>query len=117
VELRRLKCFIAVAECLHFGRAAKRLHIVQSAVSQPIKVLEDELSVKLLKRSRHKVELTDAGRVLLAEARRVVQQTQEAVPRTPVPANSADCGSGSLTMPCGRCCLPSVEHSAIAIPT
>jgi DNA-binding transcriptional LysR family regulator len=105
VELRRLKCFIAVAECLHFGRAAKRLHIVQSAVSQQIKVLEDELSVKLLKRSRHKVELTEAGRVMLVEARRVVQQTQEAVRR------AQDAGAGKL----GRLRLGFVDNALWAV--
>jgi DNA-binding transcriptional LysR family regulator len=79
VEIRRLKCFIAVAESLHFGRAAQRLNIVQSAVSQQIKLLEQELGVELLKRSRHRVDLTEAGTAFLTAAKRALCQTEEAV--------------------------------------
>jgi DNA-binding transcriptional LysR family regulator len=105
MELRRLKCFIAVAECLHFGRAATRLNIVQSAVSQQIKLLEEELGVNVLRRSRHLVELTEAGRVLLIEARRIVQQTQEASRR------ARDAGAGKL----GRLKLGFVDNALWAV--
>ncbi|GEL21206.1 LysR family transcriptional regulator [Pseudonocardia sulfidoxydans NBRC 16205] len=69
MELRELRSFVAVAEELHFGRAATRLGLVQPAVSQHLGRLERELGLRLLERSPHRVALTAAGRQLLAEVR------------------------------------------------
>jgi DNA-binding transcriptional LysR family regulator len=78
VELRQLRYFVTLAEELHFGRAAEREHIVQSALSQQVQRLERELGVRLLERSTHSVSLTAAGALFLVEARQILAHVDRA---------------------------------------
>jgi DNA-binding transcriptional LysR family regulator len=78
VELRRLAHFVAVAEERSFTRASQRIHLVQSALSVSIKSLELELGTLLFERTTHQVELTDAGRALLPEARATLAAAEAA---------------------------------------
>jgi DNA-binding transcriptional LysR family regulator len=78
VELRQFRYFVTLAEELHFGRAAEREHIVQSALSQQVQRLERELGVRLVERSTHHVRLTAAGALFLVEVRQILAQVDRA---------------------------------------
>ena len=78
MELRHLRYFIAVAEELHFARAAERLQITPPSLTQQIQNLEAELGVRLLNRSQRSVQLSDAGHRFLEEARKTVRQAENA---------------------------------------
>jgi DNA-binding transcriptional LysR family regulator len=81
MELKNLKSFVAVAEQLSFIRAARLLHLSQSALTEQIQKLEEELGVPLLLRDRRSVKLTAAGIVFLAEARATLARAKQAVER------------------------------------
>jgi DNA-binding transcriptional LysR family regulator len=88
-NMERIRAFVVVAEELHFGRAAARLHLTQPPLSRQIMLLEQEVGVSLLDRSGRTVKVTPAGRVFLAEARRILRLAEEstlAVRRIPTGA-------------------------------
>lgn len=94
-ELRQLRYFVAVAEEMHFGRAARRLHMTQPPLSQAIQALEAQLGTLLFSRTRRSVALTAAGQTLLPEVQRLLQQ----VDSLPALAQSAAAGeSGRLSV-------------------
>jgi DNA-binding transcriptional LysR family regulator len=78
VDLRQLECFLAVADDLHFGRAAARLHLAQPTVSESVRRLERELGGALFDRTTRNVTLTDLGRVFREEARGAYEHVEEA---------------------------------------
>jgi DNA-binding transcriptional LysR family regulator len=78
VELRHLRAFVALAEELHFGRAATRLHIAQPALSQQIKQLEQDVGAVLLERTTRQVRLTGTGAAFVGHARRVLDEIERA---------------------------------------
>ena len=79
LDFRTLRYFVAVAEELHFTRAAERVYIAQPALSEQIRRLEAELGVQLLRRTTRKVELTPAGEEFLTRARRILAEADEAL--------------------------------------
>ncbi|MGF2492779.1 LysR family transcriptional regulator, partial [Ralstonia pseudosolanacearum] len=63
-ELSQLRCFVAVAEELHFGRAAERLHMTQPPLSRQVRLLEHQVGTELLERNSRSVRLTAAGQII-----------------------------------------------------
>lgn len=95
IELRQLRYFIAVAEEMHFGRAARRLHMTQPPLSQAIQALEARLGAELFQRTRRSVTLSAAGHALLPEARRLLLQA-DALPSLVQRAAAGESGSLSI---------------------
>lgn len=91
----QLKYFITAAECLNFTEAGKQHFISQTAITQHIQALEDQLDVKLFIRNKRKVELTPAGKVFLTEARAILERSRSAVEKTKKAATGF---SGSLNI-------------------
>ena len=78
MELRQLRYFVAVGEEQHYGRAARRLRVAQPALSRQIQNLEEEIGFKLFERLPRGVKITAAGEFLLKEARRILQEVNDA---------------------------------------
>src|SRR5580700_5946233 len=81
MELRHLRYFLAVGEEQHYGRAARRLRVAQPALSRQIQDLEEELGFKLFERLPRGVKLNVAGKLFLQDARRILQDVNEAAAR------------------------------------
>src|SRR5215470_1200240 len=81
MELRQLRYFIAIGEEQHYGRAAERLRVAQPALSRQIQDLEEETGFKLFERLPRGVRISEAGRLFLQEARRILQQVTDATAR------------------------------------
>src|SRR5580693_3095132 len=81
MELRHLRYFVAVGEEQHYGRAAARLRVAQPALSRQIQDLEEEVGFKLFERLPRGVKLSAAGQLFLADARRILQEVNEAAAR------------------------------------
>jgi len=110
MELRHLRYFVAVAEESSFRRAAERMYVAQGAVSEQVRKLERELGVQLLDRTPAGVSLTDAGAVLLTEARRVLHHAEAA--RVAV-RSARDQAMSRLRIGYMPACLPAVVPRAV----
>lgn len=92
MDIKQLRYFVTVAEELSFSKAATKLHMSQPPLSQQIKSLEEEMGVSLFSRNRREVRLTDAGKVFLAESRKLLDQFRIAV-NAAIQAKEADIGA------------------------
>lgn len=79
IEIRHLRAFIAVADCLHFRQAAERLNVAQPALSRTISQLEEAIGERLFKRNNRQVQLTEPGQIMLEESLQIIAQLERAV--------------------------------------
>lgn len=108
-ELNQVRCFLAVAEELHFGRAAERLNMTQPPLSRQIQILEHLLDVTLFERTSRSVRLTPAGRTFLLEARRILRLAEGAAAATKrVAAGKAGAIHLGFTAASAYSCLPAL---------
>jgi DNA-binding transcriptional LysR family regulator len=105
MELRQLRYFLAVAECMHFTRAAELLNVSQPALSQQIRMLEEEVGARLLERTNRRVQLTPAGIAFRARVQAVVEEAAEAASE----ARSIERGDG------GRILVGFVSTAAMVV--
>ncbi|HCF6874161.1 TPA: LysR family transcriptional regulator [Pseudomonas aeruginosa] len=112
MELRHLRCFLAVAEELHFARAAERLHMEQSPLSRAVKELEEELGTQLFIRTTRSTKLTHAGRLFLEHVPRIFTSLQQARDSVKAAANGF---RGQLRMALSDGISPSRFSSFLAL--
>lgn len=110
MELRHLKSFVIVAETLSFSMAATRCCVTQSAISQHIKLLEDELGCKLLIRTSHEITLTENGEALLPRAKNILKQTADCKEHIRALNN---CMTGELRIGVGSFIAPYIRVAAL----
>lgn len=109
MELKHLKSFVFVAETGSFSIAASRCYVTQSAVSQHIKALEEELDCKLLIRTSHTISLTESGEALLPRAKEILKQTEDCKEHINAINN---CMTGGLRLGVGSFIIPYIRKAA-----
>lgn len=112
MELRHLRCFLAVADELHFARAAERLHIEQSPLSRAIKELEADLGVRLFVRTTRSTRLTYAGKLFLENVPRVFTALEQARDSVKAAANGF---RNQLRVAISDCVVPSEFSAFLAL--
>ncbi len=110
MELRQLKYFVRVAECLNYSEASRQLNITQSTLSQQVKQLENELGVDLLVRDSHHVRLTDLGEAFLPQARRTLSAATTCLDRI---RDIQQLGSGELNIGSTYSFLPLLKETVL----
>jgi len=110
ITLRQLRCFVTVADELHFRRAADKLHMRQPPLTHRIQDLERDLGVDLFRRTGHKVELTDAGKMVLNRAREMLAQA-EAIGEVAQRAARGEYGKIRVALPIAALYFRSIQHA------
>ena len=110
MELRNLRSFVLVAETSSFSVAASRCYLTQSAVSQHIKALEEELKCKLLIRNSHNITLTECGETLFAQAKEILKLSDGCIEQINALNN---CITGELRIGVGSFIAPYIRRTAM----